>query len=158
MMPFVDFFRRAWALNLGFLPILKTLLGVVLGLSLLTQSALAAEPLLTIKQLMVGVITPATNTIWGAYQLESDAQWKEVENAALTVIAAGNLLQSGGSGDEEKLMTAQEHWQRYTSEMISASRKVLDAVAAKDEDALSSAGNDDLYPPCESCHQHYQNP
>jgi hypothetical protein len=35
---------------------------------------------------MNGVITPSTNVVWGAYPLEIDAQWKEIENAALAVI------------------------------------------------------------------------
>lgn len=119
-------------------------------------AAKAAEPLLTVKQLMNGVITPSTNTIWGAYQLETDAQWKEIENAAWAVIAAANLLQMGGSADQEIIVAQQAQWQRFTGQMLAASQKVLAAVAAKDEEALSAAGNDDLYPPCESCHQVYQ--
>jgi cytochrome c556 len=105
---------------------------------------------------MNSVITPSTNIIWGAYQLETQAQWKEIENAALAVIAASNLLQMGGSGDKERDIAQQAQWQRFTGQMIAASEKVLIAVAAKDEEALSAAGNDDLYPPCESCHQKYQ--
>ena len=119
-------------------------------------AATAVEPLLTVKQVMNAVITPNTNTIWGAYQLETDAQWKEIENAALAVIAGANLLQMGGSGDEEALIAKQAQWQRFTGQMLAASEKVLAAVAVKDEEALSAAGNDDLYPPCESCHQAYQ--
>jgi len=34
---------------------------------------------------------------------------------------------------------------------------VLAAVAVRDEEALSDAGNNALYPPCEGCHQQYQN-
>tara|TARA_B110000459_G_scaffold194332_1_gene233640 strand:- start:902 stop:1345 length:444 start_codon:yes stop_codon:yes gene_type:complete len=119
-------------------------------------AATAVEPLLTVKQVMNAVITPNTNTIWGAYQLETDAQWKEIENAALAVIAGANLLQMGGRGDEEAVIAKQAQWQRFTGQMLAASEKVLAAVAVKDEEALSAAGNDDLYPPCESCHQAYQ--
>lgn len=119
-------------------------------------AATAVEPLLTVKQVMNAVITPNTNTIWGAYQLETDAQWKEIENAALAVIAGANLLQLGGRGDEEAVVAQQAQWQRFTGQMLAASEKVLAAVAVKDEEALSAAGNDDLYPPCESCHQAYQ--
>lgn len=114
------------------------------------------EPELTIKEVMNAIITPTTNTIWGAYQLESDAQWQEVQNAALTVIAAGNLLALGGSAGNEVAMAAEEDWQQYNAQMIAAAREVLEAVAEKDEEALSNAGNNSLYPPCESCHQQYQ--
>jgi cytochrome c556 len=105
---------------------------------------------------MNGVITPSTNVVWGAYPLEIDAQWKEIENAALAVIAAANLRQMGGGVVEEMVLAQQAQWQRFTSQMIAASEKVLVAVAAKGEDALSSAVNDDLYHPCESCHQRHQ--
>ena len=117
----------------------------------------AAAPLLTVKEIMNGLITPTTATIWGAYQLETDAQWQEVENAALAVIGAGNLLALGGAGDGEVTMATESPWQDFNNDMIAAARQVLVAVAAQDEDALFAAGNDALYPPCEACHQRYQN-
>lgn len=113
-------------------------------------------PLLTVKQLMDALITPTTATIWGAYQLQTDGEWQEVENAALAVIAAGDLLRAGGIGEGEAAMAAEADWQRYNGQMIGAARQVLEAVAARDEEALFAAGNDALYPPCESCHQQYQ--
>ena len=113
-------------------------------------------PLLTVKQIMNALITPTTATIWGAYQLQTDAEWQEVENAALAVIAAGDLLTEGGAGEGESALAAEADWQRYNAQMIAAARQVLEAVAARDEEALFTAGNDALYPPCESCHQQYQ--
>jgi len=113
-------------------------------------------PLLTVKQLMDALITPSTATIWGAYQLQTDAEWQEVEHAALAVIAAGDLLSEGGAGEGEPVMAAEADWQRYNDQMIAAARQVLSAVEARDEEALFAAGNDALYPPCESCHQQYQ--
>lgn len=116
----------------------------------------AQEPLLTVKQIMNGIITPMTSTIWGAYQLQSDAEWQAVENAAITVIAAGNLLAAGGAGPQEAALAKQADWQTYNDQMIAAARAVITAVNDRDEEALSAAGNDSLYPPCESCHQQYQ--
>lgn len=114
------------------------------------------QPELSVKELMNAVITPTTSTIWGAYQLQTDAEWQQIENAALAVIAAGNLLSLGGAGEGEAEMAAEPSWQEYNQQMIAAARQVLVAVAAKDEEALSQAGNDALYPPCEACHQAYQ--
>ncbi len=131
------------------------LLGVFALSASLAQSG-AQQPLLTVKEIMNAMITPSTNTIWGAYQLETDAQWQEVSNAALTVIAAGNLLQSGGAAAGEADKAAEADWQRYNQQMIDAARQVIVATQNKDEEALSAAGNDALYPPCESCHQQYQ--
>lgn len=127
------------------------------GLLLLVNSALAQiTPELTVKEIMNALITPTTNTIWGAYQLETEAEWKEIENAALAVIAAGNLLALGGSGPGESAAAAEAEWRQYNEQMIAAAREVLIAVSARDEEALSNAGNNSLYPPCESCHQQYQ--
>ena len=114
------------------------------------------RPLLSVKEIMNGLITPATTTIWGAYQLETDAQWQEVRNAALAVIAAGNLLQFGGAGKGEAATGVKASWETYNQQMIEAAKLVILAADNKDEEALSVAGNDALYPPCESCHQQYQ--
>ncbi|HCL72205.1 MAG TPA: hypothetical protein DIC58_05170, partial [Gammaproteobacteria bacterium] len=124
---------------------------------LTVSQAAELEPELQVKQLMNGIITPATNTIWGAYQLETDAQWQEVENAAFAVIGAANLLAIGGSAEGEADAAATEQWQEFNAQMLAASRQVLAAVAVRDEEALSDAGNNALYPPCEGCHQQYQN-
>ncbi len=114
------------------------------------------EPELTVKEIMNAIVTPTTSTIWGAYQLQSEEEWQEVENAALSVIGAANLLSAGGAGEGEVAMAAEPDWQSYNQQMLDAARQVLLAVAAKDEEALFNAGNDALYPPCESCHQQYQ--
>ena len=143
-------------------PTLKKLLQVASSVGavtvLLTSSAQTAEqaPLLTVKQVMNALLTPMTTVIWGAYELQTDAEWLAVENAALGVLAAGNLLAIGGAGDAETALALEPDWQRYNQQMISAARSVLAAVAVKDEEALSAAGNEGLYPPCESCHQQYQ--
>lgn len=137
----------------NFIFMIATGIGFVSAVSI-AQAQVA--PSLTVKEIMNAIITPMTNTIWGAYQLETEAEWQEVENAALTVIAAGDLLKTGGSAEGEMDIATQTEWQQYNNQMLEAARQVLSAVAARDEEALSSAGNDALYPPCESCHQRYQ--
>ena len=114
------------------------------------------QPLLSVKEIMNGLITPATTTIWGAYQLETEAEWQEVRNAALSVVAAGNLLLFGGAAEGESETSAEADWKTYNQQMVAAARLVIAAADNKDEEALSAAGNDALYPPCESCHQQYQ--
>lgn len=131
---------------------------VLAALNANSQSTPITKPLLTVKQIMNGILTPTTNTIWGAFELETAAEWAEVENAALSVIAAVDLLRDGGSAAGELALAANGDWQEFNNDMLAAARQVLVAVANKDEEALSSAGNDLLYPPCESCHQRYQQP
>ena len=129
---------------------------LVLAMPSRAQTESPQPPLLTVKEVMNAIITPMTSIIWGAYDLKSDAEWKQVENAALTVLAAGDLLAHGGAGQGETAIAAEADWQEYNQLMIAAARQVITAVGKKDEEALSSAGNDALYPPCESCHQQYQ--
>ncbi len=109
----------------------------------------AQEEELTVAQIMNAMIVPMTNTLWGAYDIQTDAQWQELENAALTVVAAGILLEQSGTHADE------QPWQEYNRQMISAARAAFAAIADRDEEALFNAGNDQLYPPCESCHQRY---
>jgi len=135
----------------------RTCLLMLVGFVLTVSQAAELEPELRVKQLMNGIITPATNTIWGAYQLETDAQWQELENAAYAVIGAANLLAIGGSAEGEAEAASTEQWQEFNAQMLAASRQVLAAVAARDEEALSDIGNNALYPPCEGCHQQFQN-
>ena len=116
----------------------------------------SSQPLLTVKEIMNGIITPTTTTIWGAYQLQSEAEWLEVQNAALAVIGAGNLLALGGAAAGEEATAQESDWIEFNNKMIAAAREVLAAVEVRDEAALSEAGNNSLYPPCESCHQRYQ--
>lgn len=113
-------------------------------------------PELSVKEVMNSIVTPATNTIWGAYQLETESQWQEVGHAATVVIGAANLLMLGGTGEGEAEIAGEAEWQRYNQQLLAAARQVLLAVDKRDENALSQVGNDALYPPCESCHQAYQ--
>ena len=121
-----------------------------------SQNENSVEPFLTVKEIMNAIITPTTATIWGAYELESESEWQEVKNAAISVIGAGNLLSIGGSAQGEGLLAQEVEWQECNRQMIEAAREVIAAVDRRDEEALFTIGNDKLYPPCESCHQRYQ--
>jgi len=104
---------------------------------------------LSIREIMTAIIAPMTSTLWGAYEIKTDAEWQNLGNAALTVVAAGSLLKSSGEHG------AEADWQAYSEQMIAAARAAMLAIENKNEEALSNAGNDLLYPPCESCHQRY---
>ena len=121
-----------------------------------SQSENDVGPMLTVKEIMNSIITPTTAVIWGAYELESESEWQDVRNAAISVIGAGNLLALGGAMEGEPRLAKEAEWQEFNSQMIEAARDVITAVDEKDEEALFKIGNDYLYPPCESCHQRYQ--
>lgn len=104
---------------------------------------------LTVHQIMTAIIAPMTSTIWGAYDIQSDETWQNLQNAAISVMAAAQLLQSTGEHASEP------DWRRFNQQMFTAARASLTAIAEKNEEALFNAGNDQLYPPCESCHMQY---
>ena len=130
------------------------LIAILMSVSASVADELKSE--LSIKEIMNSLVTPATNTIWGAYQLETESQWQEVGHAATAVIAAANLLMLGGTGEGETEIAGEAEWQLYNQQLLAAARQVLVVVNKRDENALSQVGNDALYPPCESCHQAYQ--
>ncbi len=127
--------------------VLPALVGTLVFLGFGTNAA--QDQGLTVAQIMNAIVAPMTSTLWGAYDIQTDTQWQELENAALTVVAAGSLLKDAGEN------AANQDWQDYNQQMIAAARAALDAITDHDEEALFNAGNDLLYPPCESCHQQY---
>jgi len=133
-----------------------TILLAMLIMPFVARSAAPEAARLSVKQVMNAMITPMTSIIWGAQELNTDAQRQEVINAALTLIGAGNLLANGGSGDDDNSWAQESNWQQFNREMMVAASAVISAVEAQDTEALFSAGNDRLYPPCENCHQQYQ--
>lgn len=126
------------------------------GLSLLAcasawpQTSMKA---LSVKEIMTTVIAPATTALWGASNVQTDAQWQELEQAAQQVIEAGTEIADGAGSHDAVAVNAD--WQASADEMIAAARSVLAAIQKRDEEALFNAGNDQLYPPCESCHAQY---
>jgi len=133
--------------------------GLAIGLMLAMLSeaqapsgaAATAPPLVTIKELMEKTITPATNTLWGAYEPPSDDQWPLLEEAAVTLLVAANVNALGGTGPMDNEWVKAPAWQAFNQVMIAAGRDALAAIRARDHDALLAAG-DVLYPPCEACH------
>lgn len=115
----------------------------------------AFTPLVSIKELMEKTITPATNTLWNAFDPPTEeAQWVALEEAAVTLLAASSLVALGGTGPMDAEWASEAGWQAYNQVMIDAGRDALEAIRARDHDALLTAG-DVLYPPCEGCHLQY---
>jgi len=126
---------------------------VMLSASAQTPYPMAGGPyLVTIKDLMEQTITPATNTIWGAYEPPADEMaWKQLEEAAVTLLAAANLVALGGAGPMDSEWAKDPAWKAFNQVMIGAGVDALAAIRARDHDALLTA-SDVLYPPCEGCH------
>jgi hypothetical protein len=113
------------------------------------------RPLVTIKDLMEKTITPATNTLWNAFEPPtSDEEWIALEEAAVTLLAAANVNALGGTGPMDAAWVEAPAWKAFNEVMISAGLDALTAIRARDHEALLAAG-DVLYPPCEGCHTQF---
>jgi hypothetical protein len=120
------------------------------------------ETKLSTKQVMNQVITPA----WDAYRNSSgfvdsaagshdltpttDEGWRAADNAATSLVEAGNLLLLPGrskGGD----------WNKAASEMSRVALEARAAVEARDSKRMFDIGGR-LYQACSDCHQEYQLP
>jgi cytochrome c556 len=129
------------------------------GLSVSAQegSSKAADlkPLVSIMELMQQTITPATNQLWSAWEEPSTpAEWRLMEEAAVTLLAASSLTAAGGTGPMDNEWVKSAAWQGLNAAMVAAGQAALTASRNKDPEALLAAG-DLLLPPCEACHQQF---
>jgi len=113
------------------------------------------EPLVSVMELMQQTITQATNQLWSAWEEPSTpAEWRMMEEAAITLLAASSLTGSGGTGPMDNDWARQPAWQAFNSVMIEAGKLALTASRNQDQAMLLEAG-DLLLPPCEGCHQQF---
>ncbi len=135
----------------------KVLLSGMSALVMLTAAPAwtQPDPGLNIREVMLSVIAPMTNKLWAASDIRSDEQWLELEQAAMTVIAAGTVVAQGGPDGAYSEQAKNADWQEYTQQMMAAARRAVQAIQNHDEAALFTAGNEALYPPCENCHAAY---
>jgi hypothetical protein len=128
-----------------------------------TQSKPAAsvfKPALDMKQLMAWVIEPNADVVWASvgtvvtaegeeeHAPQTDAEWNAVRNAAAAVAESGNLLMV-----EQR---ARDHgaWMTSAHSLIDSATQAMQAAAAKDKEALFTAGGD-VYLACSACHAKY---
>jgi len=115
----------------------------------------ALKPLVSIMELMQQTITPATNQLWSAYDEPSTPEeWKAMEDAAITLLAASSLVAAGGTGPMDNEWVKAPAWQAFDQAMIEAGKAALEASRKQEIDGLINAG-DALLPPCEGCHQQF---
>jgi mono/diheme cytochrome c family protein len=113
-----------------------------------------------VKDLMNWILDPNAAVVWGAVGTvttsegeqriapTTDEQWTSVRNSAATVVESGNLLMMNGRARN------QEDWMKKVQEMMRTANEALQAIEAKDAEALFTAGSD-LYLACSACHAQY---
>ena len=121
-----------------------------IGLVLLT-GAFAQSPV-TMKQLMLDLIYPASNQIVLTINRggpENEAEWAAVRHSALTLVEAGDLLSQPAKARD------QTDWIKHARALGAAGAAAYKAAQAKDASALAGLA-DSLDASCTACHKQYR--
>ena len=115
------------------------------------QTDAAPVPTMSVNDLMISVVTPATDTLWGIEDPQTDDEWQVFIDAAEAVIDAGKTIKVGGTGPSDNEWAQDPEWQAFADQLIRAGEDARLAAQNKDLEAMYTAG-EVLYPPCEECH------
>jgi len=118
------------------------------------QAAEDLVPTMSVNDLMVTVIAPATDTLWGIEDPKTDADWQVFIDAANVVIDAGETIKIGGTGPNDNTWASDPTWDAFADTLIGAGVDARNAANNKDIEGMYTAG-EVLYPPCEECHIQY---
>ena len=135
-----------------------------------------ALPLMTVNQLMRGILFPLGNTVFYAQAddpaaLPRDAQpsastnpltglfggWQAVENSALALAESAELLRIPGRqcSNGEVVNVEDADWIRFVDDYKQKSLAAYEAARTKDQDAIVGASGD-LSEACLACHRVYR--
>ena len=118
------------------------------------------RPVANVKQIMQGIVVPASTVIYEAVKYTADAsgitetrpqtdeEWARVEANAAALAEVGNLLMMEGHAFDR------EQWVVFSKELIGASELAVKAAKARDADALLDAGST-VTDACDHCHARY---
>lgn len=124
-----------------------------------TAQAELATPPFSVNRQMVSLIDNESHVLWGAEQEgaapQSEADWNNIEDHALQIVAAGYLAARGGTGPEDAQWSAQPEWQAQSKAMIDAAMAAATAAEGKNMENLLTA-NGRLVDSCLACHQAFK--
>jgi hypothetical protein len=107
------------------------------------------QPVATMKQLMLDVIHPASNSVLLAINRggpANDTEWAEVRRGTMTLAESGNLL---------IMRNRAPAWVVDAKLLMEAGAAAYKAADAKDARALAATA-DRIDASCTACHQHYR--
>jgi hypothetical protein len=114
-------------------------------------------PVVSLNEIMVYTVDPHANELWDAAVKPptTDEGWRQLNRAAVTIAASGNLTKLSGNGAKDAQWTQQEHWVQHSQSVADAGIAAMKAVRDKDQQQLSRAG-DQLVLTCINCHREYK--
>ena len=120
-----------------------------------------AAPVASVKQIMQGIVTPASGAIYNAVSTtvtvkgteeifpRNDREWAIVGSHAMALVEAANLLKVDGRAKDTG------DWMRMSDAMGTAAMQSYRAAEKKDVEALLASG-EVLNNSCDSCHRNYE--
>ena len=125
------------------------------------EEAPAAAPVASVKQIMRGIVAPASTAIYNAVsttvtdkgtedvQPRNDREWEAVGSSAVALVEAANLLKVEGR--------AKDHgdWMRMSDALAKAAMQSYRAAEQKSVEGLLASG-EVLNNSCDSCHRNYE--
>jgi hypothetical protein len=118
-------------------------------------------PVASVRQLMVGIVTPAAYVVFDSVstvvdakgttekQPKTDEEWAAVGSAAAALIESANLLLIGNRPID------QGDWVTMSKAMADAGQTALKAAEAKSPEGILESG-EAINTSCDNCHQKYQ--
>jgi hypothetical protein len=139
---------------------------VVIGARTARATPAAAEtkalpPVATVKQLMSAIADPASTAIFDSVQTnvtdkgteeiepKNDQEWDALGSSAATLAEMANLIQSEGRAVDRG------DWITMSQALTDASKKAMQAAAAKDKEGILDAGSA-INLACDNCHTRYR--
>lgn len=120
---------------------------LIFHLNLFAQDTDDSVDFTGVMQLMMTVLTPATNSIWEvdyfATEPYDDQTWERISVASEQIASALPSLARDNA-----------RWMNYLNELQNANNKIRDSVELKDM-VLFLQGYDEIYYPCEDCHTEF---
>ncbi len=110
----------------------------------------AFQPVGTVRQVMLGIVKPTSDVVF-KFQFDppkTAEEWATLQNSALNLAEAGNLLLLPGRAKDKG------DWTKNAKALIDTGSQAFKAANAKDSKGLEEIGNkiDDT---CEGCHAIY---
>jgi hypothetical protein len=108
------------------------------------------RPVGTVRQVMLGIVKPTSDIVF-KFQFDSpknDEEWATLQNNALNLAEAGNLLLLPGRAKDDG------DWTKNAKALIETGSQAFKAANAKDAKALEVIG-DKIDETCEACHAIY---
>ena len=120
------------------------------GSVLAQQQQPVFKPIADVKQLMHAIVIPMSTVVFRV-EVEApkdDKEWEAVQNAALALAEAGNLLMIPGRAKDNA------EWMKKAEALVDVSVKAKKAADDKDADGVVKVGYE-IFDVCAGCHDQY---